>query len=252
MRINQKKCNRCKKCIPYCGVQAIKMANGNFSIDQDLCVECGVCYRSGVCEYRALIPLNRRALKIVKRFIPRLYYFEKARIIRQILSDPNTASPLSKIAGRGTEEVKTNDVTKRYQWGEIGFCIEVGRPGVGTTIKEIERFTIELAKLGVYFEPQNPITWMMKNSSGYLREKYLNEKVLSSIIEFRIKENEIKEILDFIKRFDKQTTTVFTVGVISPMKADGTIPIIEQIEHNGFQVSSNSKVNLGLGRLPSK
>jgi len=251
MRINKKKCKLCRKCIPYCPVEAIKLENKEVIIDQALCVECGVCYRSGVCEYKALIPLNRRALKIVKRLIPQLYHIEKARIIRQILSDPNTASPLSKVAGRGTEEVKTNDVTKRYQWGEIGFCIEVGRPGVGATIKEIEKFTVELAKLGVHFEPQNPITWMMKDSSGYLREKYLAEKVASSIIEFTVKENEINKVLDFIKQFDHQAETVFTVGVISPMKPDGTVPILGQIEHNGFQVSSNSKVNLGLGRVPN-
>ena len=45
----------------------------------------------------------------------------------------NTAFPHEStgVHGRGTEEVKTNDVSGRVQVGEVGFTIEFGRPSTG-------------------------------------------------------------------------------------------------------------------------
>ena len=267
MKINQKKCTRCKECIPYCPVGAIKSVHNKVIIDQNFCVECGVCLRSAICTYEAFTPLNRKVnnplewlrfrfnrkvLKIITRLSPRLYRLKKPRSIRRILSDPTVAFPLTNIYGRGTEEVKTNDVTRRYQWGEIGFCIEVGRPGIGATIREIQEFTVELARIGVVFLPANPISWMIKDSNGSLKARYLNERVLSAVIEFKIKEVEINKIFDFIRRFDRETKNVFTVGIISPLRTDGTIPIVDTIKQQGFHLSSHAKVNLGLGRRPEQ
>lgn len=267
MRIHQEKCTRCKKCIPLCPLSAIKPIHDRIVIDQDLCVECGVCYRSGICAFDSFISFNpkadttikkmlfrldRKATKLITKFAPQSYHLKDPRSIRQILSDPTVAFPLTGIYGRGTEEVKTNDVTGRYQEGEIGFCIEVGRPGIGATIREIQEFTIALAQLKVDFLPQNPITWMLKDSSGHIKESYLGERVLSAVIEFKIKEDTIDTIFNLIRYFDQQTKTVFTVGIISPMKTDGTIPILDKIQDQGFQIASHAKVNLGLGRAPEQ
>ena len=41
-------CTGCELCVPYCPMGAIRM-NGIAIIDEDECVECGVCRRSRVC-----------------------------------------------------------------------------------------------------------------------------------------------------------------------------------------------------------
>ena len=56
------------------------------------------------------------------------------RVVRRAFSDPRVPHESTGIEGRGTEEVKTNDVTGRVGLGEVGFTIEFGRPGVGVLV----------------------------------------------------------------------------------------------------------------------
>ena len=97
MYINQEKCVGCGKCVPYCPRDAIRIEMRKAVIDLDACVECGVCLKNAGCPRDAIFNIHLEA--------PRAY--------RKAFSDPfgkheNTAL---KHAGRGTEEVKTNDVT---------------------------------------------------------------------------------------------------------------------------------------------
>ena len=74
------------------------------------------------------------------------------------------------MEGRGTEEVKTNDVRGRVQVGEVGFTIEFGRPGVGVWFRDIQKAVLALAAGGVHFEKKNPITSLMTDVSD--RERF--------------------------------------------------------------------------------
>jgi ferredoxin len=261
MKINENRCVVCKKCIPHCPVRAIKIDEKRVIIDQDACVECGTCQRSNICDVDAHVPMNvweaidsnslhgrvlAKTFAMTFRFIPFLYDLREPRYIRAVLSDPTTS--FFKCYGRGTEEVKTNDITGRYDWGEIGFCIEVGRPGAGTTMMDVERFTTAIADLGVRFELKNPITWLMKNEKGFIKERYLKERVLSAIIEFSVTDDNVAKVFRLIRDLDDKCNTVFTVGVISPMTPEGNIPVLEKVEENGFAVSPHSKINLGLAK----
>jgi len=62
---------------------------------------------------------------------------------------PRTNPPASK--GRGTEEVKTNDVTYRVK-RVSGLYDRVRRPGVGVWLRDIQMMTCALAEAGVAFE----------------------------------------------------------------------------------------------------
>ena len=97
MYIDPAKCVKCKKCVPYCPVGAIKEADGHMTIDLDACVECCSCLRYAKCP--------RDAIYNVRLEPPRAY--------RKAFSDPfgKHENTTLKHAGRGTEEVKTNDVT---------------------------------------------------------------------------------------------------------------------------------------------
>jgi len=116
MIIDPEICIDCENCIPYCPVEAITVSDDHVDIDQDLCVECGVCLRSAVCPVEAIVEPD----------------LEWPRTLRALFSNPITVFQETGVAGRGTDEVKSNDVTGRYKRGEVGFGIEMGRPGTGS------------------------------------------------------------------------------------------------------------------------
>jgi NAD-dependent dihydropyrimidine dehydrogenase PreA subunit len=170
LKIKEDLCIGCGQCVIVCTVQAIKLINNKAVIDKNLCVECSVCIRSANC------PSN--AIKREKLRMPRL--------VRNAFSDVITPHKLTGIPGRGTEEMKTNDVTNRFRPNEIGFSIEIGRPGIGALLGVAEQFTIPLAEIGVVFEKANPLTTLFSDDKGHLNEDVKNERVLSAIIEFKV------------------------------------------------------------------
>lgn len=231
MKIDQDACVRCQSCVIYCPGGAIKVSEDSVNIDQDSCLECGACLRSGACKFNAL-------------YQPKL---EWPRVLRGHFSDPLGVHPSTGISGRGTVEMKTNDVTGRFKDGEVGIAIEVGRPGIGTSFAEIEKLTVALAKL-VEFEPLNPLTTLIDVKSGKFKDPAVKkEKVLSAIIECKTKFDDGIKILKALKEKAKEVDTVFTVCAINRCR-DYTIPFKKKLEDEGFEPRINGKTNVGLGR----
>jgi NAD-dependent dihydropyrimidine dehydrogenase PreA subunit len=234
-------CIGCNRCAPHCPVEAIfitdqRVRKGKMkvsAIDLDRCVECGTCLRADVCKVEAIYqqPL------------------EWPRTLRAAFSNPLKPHGHTGLLGRGTEEVKTNEVTHRIVRGQVGVTVEMGRPGIGTGLKDIDRVTQAIARHGVEFEPRTPVTGMMSDSvRGILKEEVLNERVLSAIIEFKLPEEKLAVILPALKQVAETLDTVFSLGVISVLPLEGPDPVAERIKSLGFTLRPNGKVNLGLGR----
>ena len=232
MIIKQDLCIGCGQCVVICPVQAINLIEDKAYIDRDLCVECSTCYRSAKCPSGAI---RKERLKM-------------PRLVRNPFSDVVATHKLTGVPGRGTEEMKTNDVTGRIENGEIGFSIEIGRPGIGARLGIAELFTIPLAEIGVGFEKASPLTAMLIDDKGHLRGDIKNEMVLSAIIEFKVPYDKVEDVLDIIKKLDKEIDIVFSVGVISRITKKGTIPVMDLLIDNDFSVRPNAKINVGLGR----
>ena len=238
MRINSDKCVGCRACVSYCPVEAIKYQDNEkkCGIDQDLCVECYVCHRAKICPNEAfeMVPLGW------------------PRILRHTLSSPRKVQKSqleTGIGGRGTEEMKTNDVTGRYKFGDVGFTIDVGRPGLGTRLAEVEKISTAISRIGVEFEPLNPLSFLMSDrQTGKLRDDVKNERVLSSIIEFKTSIDKLPLVIDVLRTVAKEVDTVFSVGCICRVNDDGTIPIKEALDNIGVSYRPNGKVNIGLGK----
>lgn len=237
MKIDKEKCTGCEACHPYCPVEAIASteSEGKYIsyIQKENCVECGVCFRSKVCPTDAFCKEE----------------LAWPRSIRAAFSDPFAIHPVTNMRGRGTEEMKTNDVTARFRSGFSGVAIEMGRPVLGMTFKDLQTVAMAVAKLGVEFEPQNPVTALMVDrKTGKITEEVLNEKALTAIVEFIIDEYRLGEILERIKEVSNQVETVFSMSVISRVNKDWSIPTISIIKNAGFSPKPNTKTNIGLGR----
>ena len=162
---------------------AIQIIDKKAVINMDLCVECSTCQRSAEC------PENAIKLKRLKW----------PRLVRNPFSDVIATHKLTGIPGRGTEEMKTNDVTNRFGSNEIGFSIEVGRPGIGTLLETVELFTTRLSKISVDYEDNSPLTTLFVDDQGHLKEEVRAERVLSAIIEFKVPEEKALEVLNVIR-----------------------------------------------------
>jgi len=227
--IDKKKCVNCGECLPYCPVGAIKFEKNVYYIDQNICVECGVCIRSGACKAGAI-------------YQPELRW---PRVLRPTFSDPLLVHPQTDVPGRGTEEVKTNDVTHRFKRGEFGLIIEVGRPGIGTYFEDVEKITKALAAHKVEFEPKNPVTYLIDTKTGEFKDPTVRkERVLSAIIEFKIKEEDFPKIAETLKAISKEINTVFSFGIATVCR-DSEIPLAI-IKKAGLKPRINGKTNLGL------
>ncbi len=198
---------------------------------KEACHDCDICI--SLCPTGALTP-------------PDLKW---PRSIRANFSDPTVIHPGTGISGRGTEEIKSNDVTGRIRRGEAGLVVEMGRPGIGAYFRDIERVAMALASLRPFFEPQNPVTQLMEDQeTGKMKAEILGEKVLSAIIEMKIPLERIPEILQTLEKVQKEIDTVISVGVSSRCLPDGTIPHEQWVRRTGYLLSPNGKTNIGLGR----
>lgn len=231
MLIDENLCTGCFECVPYCTVGAIKEDGGIAVVDMDECVECDACRRAEVCPTDAFYqqPL------------------EWPRILRSQFSNPTGEHPRTMIAGRGTEEIKTNDITDRVKPGYAGIAVEMGRPSVATRLADVEKVAMALCKIGVELEPENPVTWLMPDpKTGKMQDDVLGERALSAIIEFVVPESKVVEALKTIKESMSQVKTVGSVDLAVRYNPDGSIPIEKEVEEAGFELSIGGKINVGL------
>jgi hypothetical protein len=203
-------------------------------IDQDKCTDCGTCVRANICLVKAL-------------------YQEVEpwpREIRGILSNPLIEFKGSQVPGRGTEEMKTNDVKGSFLPGEVGVGVELGRPGLGAYFRDVEIVAMALmgANIGYKLADENPVTHFMSDkTTGKLRDDILNEKATSAIIEGKCKLEKLPQALKALQEAADRVDTVFTVELITKVTPEGEVPIKPALEELGFWYSINSKNNLGLG-----
>jgi len=264
MKINPKKCVACGNCTYVCPMGAIYIdpVAKRATIDQDECVECYTCFNGLSQEHLppTVVRTVRRVFAALRlRFEPEPDVCPTAafepdelawpRVVRRAFSDPRVPHESTGVEGRGTEEVKTNDVTGRVGVGEVGFTIELGRPGVGTRFSEIQQMSQALAQAGVSFEKKNPVTSLMSDvSTGTIREDILREKVMSAIIEIKVPVARAEEIIRLVWDVEKRIDTVVAIGAGVRCDAEGDDEVFRPIfERLGYQLE-RAKTNTGLGR----
>jgi ferredoxin len=268
MKINPDKCVACGNCTYVCPVGAIYVDphTHRSTVNRDECVECYTCFNGLSQEHLnpTFVRTLRKVLQLVRvRFDPEpdvcpTAAFEPEelvwpRVVRRAFSDPRVPHESTGIHGRGTEEVKTNDISGRVQVGEVGFTIEFGRPGVGVWFRDIQKMTTALAKAGVTFESKNPVASLMADlTTGAIREDVLGERVLSAIVEIKVPVERAEEIIRIVWDVEKQIDTVVAIGVGVRCDEEGedwtVAPILERL---GYRLD-RAKTNIGLGRATNR
>lgn len=265
MKISTDKCVACGNCTYVCPMGAIYVDQSlnRAVVDQDECVECYTCFNGMSKEHLnpTVVRTLRALFKMMRlRFDPEPDVCPTSalepqelvwpRVVRRAFSDPRVSHESTGVSGRGTEEVKTNDITGRVQPGEVGFTIEFGRPGVGVRFHEIQRMTQALAKAGIGFEAKNPITSLLSDPvAGTIREDVLNEKILSAIVEVKVPIARMEEIIRMVREVEKQVDTVIAIGVGARCDEEGQDEeVFSALERLGYK-PERAKTNLGLGRI---
>ena len=242
MKINQDLCTGCGTCLRHCPMKAITVLQRKARVSQERCAECGLCLRLRVCPVVAFEAPGD---------------LEWPRSIRSIFSNPLSEFKETGVTGRGTEEMKTNDVTDRFKEGFLGVAVDVGRPNLGTTLRDVDIISRAVAPIGVAFEAKNPLTYLMQDKlTGALNPEVLGEAVVSAIVEFIIPEVNLAAVLDALREAATKIDTVFSVGVICRVKNDGSVPAIGLVDSYNktrsgppLAIRPDSKVNVGLGRV---
>jgi hypothetical protein len=235
-------------------------------IDRDECVECYTCYNGLSQEHLnpTIVRGMRKVFQLMRlRFDPEPDVCPTAafvpedltwpRVVRRAFSDPRVPHESTGVEGRGTEEVKTNDVSGRVGVGEVGFTIEFGRPGIGVRFYDIEKMTKRLTEAGVTFEKKNPVTSLLKDpKTGEIRDDILNEKILSAIVEIKVPVARTEEVIRLVWEVEKQVDTVVCLGVGTRCDENGeenvVLPILEKLGYH----PQRAKTNIGLGKITNK
>ncbi len=229
-------CTGCAMCVPFCPMNAIG-ADGKpikeVKIDQDECADCGVCFRAKVCPVDAIID----------------EVFPWPRSVRSAFSNPLVVHKETRVPGRGTEEVKTNEVTGQFKKGYVGVTAEMGRPGVGVRFRDVEKVAQALARANVVFAANNPVTHLMTDkTTGKLNDEVLNEKVCSAMIETTSPIANLPNVIKELREVASQINTVFSLTISSRLDKDGSAPCQKILKELNVPLYLNGKTNLGLGR----
>ncbi len=237
MYINRDKCTGCEICLIYCPVNAIYRDEKNIIINQAICCECGACIRNSTfnCPANAICQGE-------------LSYSQQ---IARNFSDPTVCHNNTGVPGRGTEEVKTNDVTGIVRQGEVGISIELGRPCMGAKLGLIEEFYHALNAMGVCYEKNNPLYSLINSlSEKNHNHDYKNQQLISAIIQIKIPLNRLGPVLKMITDMAEDIDTVFSLSLITRLEPGFSIPleIDQELSALNLMYRPNAKINIGIGK----
>ncbi len=235
--INQTKCTGCKQCLIFCPAEAISYNEGKCSIDQAVCTECYICMRHTICPNGAFEPTELNTY--IKQF-------------QHVISDAAESDGIKKgTTGRGGKEVKTQDVTGRIKQGQVGITIDMGRPGLGVYLRDVEKIAMALIKAGVELPTaeKSPLGSLMQDhTTGKLIPEFLAYHFHTFLMEGICSSGQLATALRALQAVESEIETVFAVGLVMAVDKNCYNSALDCLVDLGIPKPHRGKVNLGLGR----
>jgi hypothetical protein len=120
----------------------------------------------------------------------------------------------------------------------------------GSASGVLEKVSVALAKMGVQFEPENPVSVLLDLKTGKIKDAFKeirDERALSAIIECKAPMERTPEIYAKLQKVAEKLDTVFSLDLINKCR-DGAPPLKKILDDSNIRVSFNGKTNIGLGR----
>jgi hypothetical protein len=89
---------------------------------------------------------------------------------------------------------------------------------------------------------------MSDPETGKFKEDILNEKALTTILEFAVKPEQMSQLFDNLKRVSGEIDAVFSLDIATRLNPDESVPTAPYIDASGLWIAPNGKTNVGLGR----
>ena len=249
--IDHDKCSGCLDCIPYCPVSAIveTRAGGKAGIDPDLCYECGVCLQPGICPVDAIVAKDLAWPRSLRGRFQNLHAPYRATPVLAEVSHPlNTTGEGQAFSSYQIPTELTNDVTGFCKHGRLGIAVELGRPHLGTTFRDVQQVTRALVPLGLTFPKAEALSELVTDNKGSLKHDILDEKAGWVVLRMTVPEEQAAAVLRRLQHLAQEMDTVFAMNLISPVRADGSLPGDAIAREVGVEPAPNGKTNVGLGR----
>ncbi|MEW6672952.1 MAG: hypothetical protein AB1427_14700 [Thermodesulfobacteriota bacterium] len=221
-------CTGCEACLPYCPHSAIFMTQeAQAAVDEDLCLECGVCIDTDICPVCAFEESPGDAARFKKSF---------GRLLSKHLN-------LRHAVKESAYDVKTNDVTGKLPENRVVMRLELNRPGGGLSFREVGQMGAEMQRQG--WDPRISSRSLNMNE-GRPADGVPQERILTCHLELVLDPEQIPAAVQDAARF------VAEHGLWVSINVAGRLAAIDRtrnaLQGAGVKVEPVAKVNLGLGR----
>jgi hypothetical protein len=113
---------------------------------------------------------------------------------------------------------------------------------------EIEKVLQALMKMDVELETNNPVYLLVDPKTGEMKPEVRHEKVLSAILEFKMREGQLEDVVRQLQPVLSEVDTVVSWGLATRFAEDGTLPVRARLAALGIPARPNAKINMGMGR----
>jgi hypothetical protein len=143
---------------------------------------------------------------------------------------------------------KLNEVHHRISSESIAVVVEVGRPGVGTSMRDVDAICRALAASGVSFDPGSSVTGLMVDvAAGTLQPDVLDERVMHAMIHYSCSRDQLLASIEALKEVANRVHTVFSVGFSTPVDNRNDRLAGAIADEAGLPLKPHAKTNVGLG-----
>ena len=255
--IDGTKCTQCMECLPCCPVEAIIASpdGGEVVIDAQRCTECGLCRRDEVCPVDAIVALDLTWPRSLRgKFQPQYGPYRSAPTLAKTVKPVSYSTEPFTFRRHELPSEHTSDADGLLGQGEAAVLVELGRPHLGTTFRDVQKVAQALLPLGLNLRQQYPNADERSSlaeiatdaAAGTLIPEVLRERAGWVVLKLVTTEQRVPETIRCLKQVAADIDTVFALGVLSHVSRDGSTIAERAATESGVTPAFNCKTNVGL------